>query len=375
MVEALRDVKVRMPHAVRKGEKALLKCMYDMEGDSLYAVKWYKKGREFYRYTPKENPAMKVFGMHGFRIDRQASNESQLVLDHVSLSASGKYSCEVSADAPSFHTLIGAGELDVVETPSHKPIITNIRPKYRIGESVRGNCSSRNSKPAANLTWLINDQEVKPGYVKYHKPIKDKNDLETSYAYIQFVVTEDHFQRGKLKIRCRAHIHDIYSQSTEKSIEIERHKHNSVSSGSNTINVVHGYPYDQYSLHDIDNYDKKDTFMTHIQGDVSSLNSGGSSLYSITKLNGGLYHIILVGLLLQLTLLVILILPTYYIEQQQQQQQYKPQKQYKEEGKQEEQFDQYHIGESIQKVLEKVLERSISGRQYVADLMNANFTE
>lgn len=30
------------------------------------------------------------------------------------MATSGKYSCEVSLDAPSFHTLISAGELDVV---------------------------------------------------------------------------------------------------------------------------------------------------------------------------------------------------------------------------------------------------------------------
>lgn len=36
-----------------------------MEGDSLYAVKWYKGRREFYRYTPKENPAMKIFPAPG----------------------------------------------------------------------------------------------------------------------------------------------------------------------------------------------------------------------------------------------------------------------------------------------------------------------
>lgn len=42
------------------------------------------------------------------------SNESQLTLASVQPSVSGKYSCEVSADAPSFHTLIETGDLEVV---------------------------------------------------------------------------------------------------------------------------------------------------------------------------------------------------------------------------------------------------------------------
>lgn len=66
---ALRDVRVQIPHAVRKGEKAVLKCLYDLEGDSLYSVKWYKGRREFYSFTPKETPAMKVFQFAGVKVD------------------------------------------------------------------------------------------------------------------------------------------------------------------------------------------------------------------------------------------------------------------------------------------------------------------
>lgn len=65
LVSALRDVRVQIPAAIRKGESARLQCLYDMEGDTLYSVKWYKGRREFYRYTPKENPAMKTFEVNG----------------------------------------------------------------------------------------------------------------------------------------------------------------------------------------------------------------------------------------------------------------------------------------------------------------------
>lgn len=65
---ALRDVEVFVPAAVRRGETTRLHCMYDLEGDTLYAVKWYKGRREFYRYTPKENPAMKTFSVNGINV-------------------------------------------------------------------------------------------------------------------------------------------------------------------------------------------------------------------------------------------------------------------------------------------------------------------
>lgn len=57
----LRNVNVRIPSAVKRGDNALLICNYDIENDTLYSVKWYRGRREFYRYTPKENPAWKTF--------------------------------------------------------------------------------------------------------------------------------------------------------------------------------------------------------------------------------------------------------------------------------------------------------------------------
>jgi len=42
------------------------------------------------------------------------SNSTQLTLRHVQLSLSGHYSCEVSADAPSFHTALVSGDMDIV---------------------------------------------------------------------------------------------------------------------------------------------------------------------------------------------------------------------------------------------------------------------
>jgi hypothetical protein len=35
------------------GESSSLRCDYDLEGDSLYSIKWYKDNQEFYRYNPQ----------------------------------------------------------------------------------------------------------------------------------------------------------------------------------------------------------------------------------------------------------------------------------------------------------------------------------
>lgn len=65
----LRDVRVAIPQAVKKGDNALLICNYNMEDDSLYSVKWYKGRREFYRYTPKEPQSIKTFPVAGITVE------------------------------------------------------------------------------------------------------------------------------------------------------------------------------------------------------------------------------------------------------------------------------------------------------------------
>lgn len=60
---------LKIPLAVRRGENVHLICNYDLENDTLYSVKWYKGRREFYRYLPKENPAMKLFALTGITVD------------------------------------------------------------------------------------------------------------------------------------------------------------------------------------------------------------------------------------------------------------------------------------------------------------------
>ena len=50
--------------------------------------------------------------------------------------------------------------MEVVDVPQNKPVITEIKSHYRIGELIRGNCTGQYSRPASNLTWLINDKPV-----------------------------------------------------------------------------------------------------------------------------------------------------------------------------------------------------------------------
>ena len=65
----LRDVELKVPVAVPVGSTATLVCTYDLEGDPLYTVKWYKGRQEFFRYVPKELPHTRVFALPGVNVD------------------------------------------------------------------------------------------------------------------------------------------------------------------------------------------------------------------------------------------------------------------------------------------------------------------
>lgn len=65
----LDKVSITIPTAIQSGSSAILMCQYDLGEDNLYTVKWYKGRREFFRYTAKEIPSIKVFSQLGFYVD------------------------------------------------------------------------------------------------------------------------------------------------------------------------------------------------------------------------------------------------------------------------------------------------------------------
>lgn len=68
--ESLRLTEVRIPkHVIRNNSKTVLECHYDMNGEALYSVKWYKDGYEFYRYVPRDMPPAQVFDQPGINVD------------------------------------------------------------------------------------------------------------------------------------------------------------------------------------------------------------------------------------------------------------------------------------------------------------------
>jgi len=143
--EAIRLTESLLPsHAIR-GEDVILQCSYDMEGDKLYSVKWYRNGKEFYRHIPSDNPSTAVFRQPGLVVDEYKSTETRIVLRSVQLGTAGHYQCEVSGEAPLFQTAKNMNTLKVVDLPDGGPIISGSQPRYNAGDIISANCTSSNS--------------------------------------------------------------------------------------------------------------------------------------------------------------------------------------------------------------------------------------
>ena len=69
VIDSLSNINVRIPEYIQTGESADLTCSFNLGGDDLYSVKWYKGRHEFYRYMPYERPKIKIFPVKGMKIN------------------------------------------------------------------------------------------------------------------------------------------------------------------------------------------------------------------------------------------------------------------------------------------------------------------
>ncbi|KAK0074141.1 hypothetical protein PV325_008710, partial [Microctonus aethiopoides] len=63
-------VTARIPSEAEVGEHVEMECRWDIYGGkSLYSVKWYKDGHEFFRYVPDNVQPLQTFNQPGVKLD------------------------------------------------------------------------------------------------------------------------------------------------------------------------------------------------------------------------------------------------------------------------------------------------------------------
>lgn len=207
-----------VPGFVLKGESLWLDCGYDLEGDELYSVKWYKDNVEFYRYLPSDKPSAQMYKLDGVYIDLHHSNATHAFLYTSEMATEGVYGCEVSTEIPSFRTIKAEKELYVYVIPDGDPTLFGVLNRYPIGSEVNVTCVFGPSKPAADLKWYINGEKAPMAYIRHKQTKIIQGDLETRESRLNFVVDPSHLRQGTLSIQCTASVSLIYSKSSRELI-------------------------------------------------------------------------------------------------------------------------------------------------------------
>ena len=94
------------------------------------------------------------------------STGTSVLLDRVSLSAEGTFSCEVIT-LPNFITKTGSKYLEVARIPKQweRPEIHfrggKNKLRYSPGDTIDVECISKGGYPPPNITWFINGEKVK----------------------------------------------------------------------------------------------------------------------------------------------------------------------------------------------------------------------
>ncbi|CAG9806620.1 unnamed protein product [Chironomus riparius] len=222
---AIRSIRLVVePVAVRRGQSATLKCLYDLDGAPLLSLQFYRGSGEFYRYSPSQHPMKRVFPLSGINVDTNASNATQVVIKNVSFGLSGNFSCEVTADSQSFSTASAAAQMTVVELPESRPTLWTEYDRYEPGDVLRANCSSPPSRPQAELTLTINNIVVYSADLQYFKTIEgrtaSKINMRVQLQSIHFGGGPVMSGGGQLILRCTAQIGNFYQEYTEKELGV-----------------------------------------------------------------------------------------------------------------------------------------------------------
>ncbi|XP_065218701.1 cell adhesion molecule 2-like isoform X2 [Planococcus citri] len=214
----LRLNRVVVPPYKLRGENAVLECHYDLDDDSLYAVKWYKENEEFYRFVPKSHPPQHSYKVEGIKVINEESDSHQVVLRSVTLKSSGLYRCEVSAEGPSFFSVQKEGRLEVVFLPREAPQISGEKKQYQIGDELNLNCSSGKSYPASVLNWYINDNQASDSNLLRYPLQSHNHGLVSSLLGLRMRLISEHFIEGSLRVRCVATVSPLLWQGNKESI-------------------------------------------------------------------------------------------------------------------------------------------------------------
>lgn len=204
----LKILNIQVPDVIDVRSLAELKCNYELGGDRLYSLKWYKEEWEFFRYMPHNSPQVQTFKVEGITVAEHKSNATVITLSPLEYKSTGFYKCEVSSERPHFKTDLKGANMTVLGLPRDEPRIEGINPSlYSPGEYVTGNCTSSPSNPPAKIEWFINDKKANEWFIeRYEQSTADQYDLKSITLALRFRIEPEHFISNNhiIQLSCQA---------------------------------------------------------------------------------------------------------------------------------------------------------------------------
>ncbi|XP_054718513.1 cell adhesion molecule 3-like [Uloborus diversus] len=213
---AIKITRFEVPSLVVPGSSAILTCSYDLGKEKLYSVKWYKDNVEFFRFFPSLSPQYMAFPAPGLDIDLSRSSPNIVHLRNLTLKSEGQYTCQVSADEPYFGCVQVHRDVVVYIPPESSPRIYGEVTEF--GDNLTLHCASAKSKPAANLSWYVNDVLMDAGTLLTSQQIvRHPDHLESSSASLNIPLTSGRLPPGDIiRLSCAASIADVVRSVSEE---------------------------------------------------------------------------------------------------------------------------------------------------------------
>ncbi|XP_050315490.1 uncharacterized protein LOC126750023 [Anthonomus grandis grandis] len=143
VVNGLKIINMYVPRGAT--HEAPMVCRYDLEGEKLYDVKWYKDDRQFLKCAP--DGSVQEFPLDGISLEypRYAPIGScPVTITRLSGQSGGTYRCEVSVDGPPFFSASQTKMLRVVQFHRQVQEESEVKSAFQNWTAQGGGVSGRN---------------------------------------------------------------------------------------------------------------------------------------------------------------------------------------------------------------------------------------
>jgi len=180
------------------------------------SIKWYLNSSEIYRLVPglQEDrvltfpPADRFVSLPQSGLLKPGLH--RLVVENISSSGVGRYTCQVTENRPPFRTEQATGSLAVFIKPVEGPRIDGLLPYYTSGDRLNVSCEAGPSLPAPSLAWRLNGKTVAAtSSIKAESSSSTSTPTLLSSSSILTLHLSSSRLGPRLSLRCTAHIGQV----------------------------------------------------------------------------------------------------------------------------------------------------------------------